>query len=240
MRKKIMVSAKIDQGKSSCDGLTVTELLISVVIGSVVLTAVAGGFINLLKAHQTIEAKILRHSGLIKALNYLEEDIKRAKSVEASAGSDCNPSAIDSNNCLVLSYPENTKLREGCSKNPKIYYGLQDISGKSAQIWLKPAILQRKIICQETQGNWIVVADGLLGKNEVNPVKEDENLCTQDSVNWQGSTEVYGEMKNHKGGFRFCLDQNNHQNRLVRIFLYGHIINGKPIEASTIVVTRSQ
>ncbi len=67
MTKKIMVMAKICQAKSSCKGLTVTELLTGVVMGSLVLTAAASGFINLLKANQNIEAKTIRHSGLIKA-----------------------------------------------------------------------------------------------------------------------------------------------------------------------------
>lgn len=238
--------AKNCQAKSSCEGLTVTELLVSVVMGSIVLTAATSGFINLLKANQHIESKTIRHNGLIKALNYLQEDIKTAKSVTiepATIKGNCNASAVDSQDCLKLTYPDNTPLREGCSEKPKIYYGLQDISGKSPQIWLKPAILRRKIICDETQGNWIVVADGLLGKNEGNPVidTKENPFCKEDSVNWTGSKKVYGGMSDEKGGFRFCLhDDVDSKNRLVRIFLYGHIINGQPIRVSTIVFTRSQ
>lgn len=230
--------AKNCQAKSSCEGLTVTELLVSVVMGSVVLTAAASGLINLLKANQHIESKTIRHNGLIKALNYLQEDIKTAKSVTVIP---CDFSGINSKDCLKLTYPNNTPLREGCINDPTIYYGLQDISGKSPQIWLKPAILRRKIICDETQGNWIVVADGLLGKNEANPVIDKDNFCKQDSVNWTGSPKVYGAMSDEKGGFRFCLDDDvDSKNRLVRIFLYGHIINGQPLKVSTIVFTRSQ
>ncbi|WP_017293450.1 PilW family protein [Geminocystis herdmanii] len=245
MKKKIMVMGKICQGKYSCGGLTITELLVSVVMGSVVLTAAASGFINLLKANQHIESKTIRHNGLIKALNYLQEDIKTAKSVTiepATVGGYCNSSGIDSQNCLVLTYPHKTPLREGCVNNPTIYYGLQDISGKSPQIWLKPAILRRKIICDKNQGNWIVVADGLLGKNETHAINN-KTLCTQDSVTWSSHTTVYGyitHQSNEKGGFRFCLYENHSQNRLVRIFLYGHIINGQPIKVSTIAFTRSQ
>jgi len=240
-----MVIAKNYQGKSPCKGLTVIELLVSVVMGGVVLTAAASGFINLLQANQDIESKTIRHSGLIKALNYLQEDIKAAKSVTiepAIVRGNCDSSAINSKHCLKLIYPNNTELREGCVNNPTIYYGLQDISGDTPQIWLKPAILRRKIICDETQGNWIVVADGLLGKNEVNPVIDikENPFCKQDSVNWTGSLKVYGGMSDEKGGFRFCLhDDVNSQNRLVRIFLYGHITNGQPIKVSTIVFTRN-
>lgn len=210
-----MVMAKICQTKSSCEGLTITELLTGVVMGSLVLTAAASGFINLLKANQNIEAKTIRHSGLIKALNYLQEDIKAAKSVTAIKASDeekeCNSSAINSEHCLVLTYPNNTKLREGCLTNPRIFYGLQDISGKSPQIWLKPAILRRKIICKETQGNWIVVADGLLGKNETHSI-DNSTLCQQDSVNWLNDTKAQGHILHESqetGGFRFCLHENH-------------------------------
>lgn len=251
MTKKIMVMAKICQAKSSNEGLTVTELLVSVVMGSVVLTAAASGFLNLLKANQDMEFKTIRHSELMKALNYLQEDIKAAKYVTkelATLNGNCNSSAIDSQYCLVLTYPNNTPLREGCVNNPQIYYGLQDISGKTPQIWLKPAILRRKIICDKNHGNWIVVADGLLGKNEANPVidTEENPFCAQDSVNWRGSLKVYGGMSNGKGGFRFCLhydhdvDNIDNPNRLVRIFLYGHIINGHPLKVNTIAFTRSQ
>jgi hypothetical protein len=246
MRKKIMVMAKNYQAKSSWEGLTITELLVSVVMGSVVLTAAFSGFINLLKANQDIESQTIRHGGLIKALNYLQEDIKEAKSVTiepSRVDGNCDASAIDSKHCLKLTYPDNTALREGCVNDLTIYYGLQDISDNTPQIWLKPAILRRKIICNKNQGNWIVVADGLLGKNENNPVidTKEKPFCKQDSVNWTGSLKVYGAMSGEKGGFRFCLhDDVDSQNRLVRIFLFGHIINGQPIMVNTIVFTPSQ
>ncbi len=119
---------------------------------------------------------------------------------------------------------------------------MQDISGKSPQIWLKPAILRRKIICEETQGNWIVIADGLLGKNETHSI-DNSTLCQQDSLNWLNDTKAQGHILHESqetGGFRFCLHENHDRNRLVRIFLYGHIINGQPIRVNTIAFTRSQ
>ncbi|MGI0480205.1 PulJ/GspJ family protein [Geminocystis sp. CENA526] len=243
MKQTIMVMTKIFPDRSSQQGLTFTELLSGVVMGSIVLTAAASGFVNLLRANQDVESKTVRHAGLIKALNYLQEDIKGAKSVtkEKVGTGVCNSSGVDSEYCLVLTYPNNTPLRAGCTNSPKIYYGLRDISGTSPQIWLKPAILRRKIDCGiNNQGNWIVVADGLLGKKEANPVTDKNNFCTQDSVNWTGNLDVYGDMKDEKGGFRFCLHEDNEQNRLVRIFLYGYIGKGQSISLNTISFTRSQ
>jgi hypothetical protein len=250
MKYKVMtiITAMRDMWKStsSCEGITLTELLVGVVTGSIVLTAGASGFINLLTQNQDIESKNIRNAGLIKALAYIQEDIKGAKYVTAEKidiGNICKSSSVDSDYCLVLTYPDDALETEGCTGNePKIYYGFKDISGNSPQIWLKPGILRRKISCESGSGNWIVIADGLLGKNEDNPV--DNNFCRQNSINWTGNLKVYGGNinQNNTGGFRFCLqeDETNKNNRLVRVFLYGHIINGSPISLSTITFTRSE
>lgn len=252
MKDKVMttitaVMRNIWKTTPSCDGITLTELLVGVVTGSIVLTAGASGFINLLTRNQDIESKTIRNAGLIKALAYIQEDIKGAKYVTAekiNIGDICKSSSVDSDYCLVLTYPDNTLLTEGCTGNePKIYYGFKDISGNSPQIWLKPGILRRKISCESGSGNWIVVADGLLGKNEDNPV-DNNNFCRQDSINWTGNLTVYGGNinQNNTGGFRFCLqeDDMSKNNRLVRVFLYGHIINRNPIKLSAITFTRSE
>lgn len=235
---------------SPCGGITLTELLVAIVTGSIVLTAAASGFINLLTRNQDIESKTIRTAGLTKALAYIQDDMKGAKFVTAEAatsGGDCSTSSVDSDYCLVLTYPDNTPLRDGCTgSKPKIYYGFEDISS-GTQIWLKPGILKRKIICESGAGNWIVIADGLLGKKEINPVPISTNFCSQDSVNWTGNNTVYGGDKTteKKGGFKFCLyndDSTNadSNNRLVRIFLYGHIIEENPISLNTVTFTRSE
>lgn len=238
---------------SPSEGITLTELLVGIVTGSIVLTVAASGFINLLIRNQDIESKTIRNAGLMKALAYIQEDAKGAKYVtaekaETGKGKICKPSDVNSDYCLVLTYPDDTLFTQKCTVDePKIYYGFKDISGKTSQIWLKPGILKRKIVCSsEKEGNWIVIADGLLGKKEINPVttvKNSDDFCRQDSINWTGNLTIYGGNKNdNTGGFRFCLheDETNKNNRLVRVFLYGHIINGNPISLSTITFTRSQ
>jgi hypothetical protein len=255
MKYKVMttitaVMRNIWKSTSSCEGITLTELLVGVVTGSIVLTAGASGFINLLTRNQDIESKTIRTAGLTKALAYIQDDMKGAKSVtakEATSVGDCSTSSVDSEYCLVLTYPDNTPLRVGCTgSKPKIYYGFEDISS-GTQIWLKPGILKRKIICESGAGNWIVIADGLLGKKEINPVPISTNFCSQDGVNWSGNNTVYGGDKTteKKGGFKFCLHNDDStnadsNNRLVRVFLYGHINNGNPISLSTTTFTRSE
>ncbi|NCO75372.1 MAG: prepilin-type N-terminal cleavage/methylation domain-containing protein [Cyanobacteria bacterium] len=248
LRHKVMTKIKIvvanmGESKSFFRGITLIELLIAIVVGSIVLTAAASGMINLLTVNNSIESKTIRNAGLVKALAYIQDDIKRAKYItaeKATSGGNCNSLDIDSGDCLVLTYPDNTPLRVGCDGvTPTIYYGFKDISNNKNEIWLKPGILKRKIICTNgSVGNWIVIADGLLGKKEVNLITtliNNPDFCTQDSIKWTGNLTVYGE-----GGFRFCLQESHNQNRLARIFLYGHIINDKPISLSTIIFTRSQ
>lgn len=237
VKKITIVFNQIKKLQLGNDGLTLIDLIVGITLGGIVLTISANGFINLLKAKQDIELKTIRHAGLMKALAYMQEDIKGAKFITAD---DCRMSGVDSEKCLILTYPDNTPLGRECTgANPRIYYGFQDISGNSPQIWLKPGILRRKIVCETFTGNWIVIADGLLGRKEFNPVTGGD-FCRQDGINWRGETNVYGATSNGKGGFRFCLHQNHSQNRLVRIFLYGHIINDNPLRVNTIAFTRSQ
>ncbi|AFZ48774.1 hypothetical protein Cyast_2834 [Cyanobacterium stanieri PCC 7202] len=222
-------------------GTTLTELLTGVTIGGVVITATTGGFINILRANQRVESKSIRMAGLNKALNYLQEDIKQAKFITAEKGDNCNPTAVNSEYCLVLTFADDTRLRDGCSgASPKIYYGYRDIR-RGEQIWLKPGILRRRIVCETGAGNWIAVTDGLISVNEDNPVGDDtpSEFCNQGGVNFSSPSAVYGGNRQGKGGFRFCLDSDSPNNRLVRIFLYGHIIGESPLHVNVVTFARA-
>lgn len=226
---------------NSIFGITLTELLIGVTIGGVVITATTGGFINILRANQRVESKNIRMAGLNKALNYLQQDIKQARFITAEKGGNCDPSAVSSEYCLVLTFADDTELRSGCSgEKPKIYYGYRDIRSGD-QIWLKPGMLRRKIVCETGAGNWTAVADGLISVNEDNPVgdKTPSEFCNQQGVNFSSPSAVYGGNSSGKGGFRFCLNDDNPNNRLVRIFLYGHIIEENPLDVNVVTFARS-
>lgn len=233
----------------SAQGFTLVELLIAIFISSIVLTVASNALINLLVSEQNIESKITRSVGLNRALAYIQNDIKSAKSVTQEAmGTNCASTAISSANCLVLTYPIsfNPLLNSSCTSTtiePKVYYGYQDIS-TGAQTWLKPGVLKRKIFCSDNAGtavntNWQIIADGLLSVNEVDPVPS----CNFELPTWPGDTTVYGSNSSNKGGFRFCLDNTTTSNRLVRIFLYGHIVGGNAvsqISVNTVVFARIQ
>jgi prepilin-type N-terminal cleavage/methylation domain-containing protein len=232
----------------SAQGFTLIELLIAIFISSIVLTVANNAFVNLLISEQNIESKLVRSAGLNRALAYIQNDIKSAKSVTKEAtGSNCVSTAISSANCLVLTYPAsfNPLLNSSCTSTtiePKVYYGYQDISSGN-QTWLKPGVLKRKIFCSDSGGivntNWEVIADGLLSVNEVDPAPS----CNFELPTWLGDTTVYGGNSSNKGGFRFCLNDTTTNNRLVRIFLYGHIVGGSAvnqISVNTVVFARTQ
>lgn len=217
-------------------GITLTELLVALVIGSIVLSASASGFTNLLRANQDVESKTVRSATSRKALTYLQEDIRRAKTVTqetATTSGNCKSSAIDSQECLVVNLPNGVKTNSAsttelnCATNPQVYYGYQDISSSYTGQFLKPGLLKRKRFCDDVAiGYWEVVADGLISGNEAN---QPTVTCSQDSVNWLGETTIYGTDSSNKGGFRFCLNDTSPNNTLARIFLSGYIPIGSNV-----------
>lgn len=217
----------IQSKQNSIRGLSLIEVLVATFISGIVLTVATSGMINLVTNNQEIESKSTRSISLDRALSYIEDDIKGSVSltkVKNGTGF-CSSSSVDSE-CLVLNYPDNftinTKCKVHSNSTRQIYYGLEDISNKSSSIWLKPGVLKRKTICGDKAGNWMTVVDGLKSSKEeaINPI------CNQNDITWTGSSIVHGDIGSNKGGFRFCLENNpaTEESRLVRIFLYGHIV----------------
>jgi prepilin-type N-terminal cleavage/methylation domain-containing protein len=238
MNKTKLLKILLILEKNSCQGISLIELLVALVIGGIALTAAASGFINLLNANQEVEAKTSGSATLTRALAYMQNDIKAANEISqvASGTDDCTDTTattISSIECLVITVPNSFDTSDpdyiddpAISTDDEyfIYYAYEDISNGS-QTWLKPGVLKRRRVVYNNDtdswdvGNWNVIADGLISANETQPTTS----CNQDgATNWAGGTTVYGTDSNGKGGFRFCLEPTN--NRLVRIFLYGHII----------------
>jgi prepilin-type N-terminal cleavage/methylation domain-containing protein len=241
--------------KYSEKGISLTELLVALVISGIVLTAATSGFINLLKGDQSVQSKAARITALNKALGVIQDDIKGAKAVTRLSGGNC--SGVDSSNCLVITYNtgvifDNNNIVCNIS-SPQIIYGYENIATSSTSEWLKPGILKRKVFCTSTTGgNWEAVADGLISVDQNKPrdsFASDTAFCSQNLPTGFWPTGLYyGANSSGKGGFLFCLDTNDNDpatlpnNRLVRVFLYGHII-GAPagnnlVSASTIAFAR--
>ncbi len=230
----------------SCNqGISLTELLIALVISSIVLTTATSGLINVLRAKQDIESKSIRMASIRRALAYMQEDIKQARSVTAvteHTDPKCNTSGdtVESEYCLRITYPDDTDNNPDTKK--RIYYAFDDIRSGS-QIWLKPGVLRWKRVQEDgTDSGWRAIKDGLISVKENQPSIN----CSYNEVNWTFHDEIYGTDKNKKGGFRFCVDKNptTEESRLVRIFLHGYIMgnNGESstISDSIIAFTRAQ
>ncbi|MBF2056468.1 MAG: prepilin-type N-terminal cleavage/methylation domain-containing protein [Cyanobacterium sp. T60_A2020_053] len=248
-------------------GITLTELLVALVISGLVLVGATNGFINILRANSGVESKSDRVNGMSRALISIQEDVKGAVAVtrkNATSGGDCNSSAVNSAQCLTIYSPITNNLDASdaviasCdTPDTVIYYGYQDISSpSSSSVWLKPGILRRRVMtknrsgdtCTYTAGNWTTVADGLISLNEPNP----NPTCPPQSVGLTtGTPAIFGANASNLGGFRFCLraddpSPNNTadlsaDNRLVRVFLYGHVIDSDlPINVDTVTFARSE
>lgn len=235
MNKKLLLK-RIAQNKNHKEkGLSLTELIVALVMSGIILTAASSGFANLLSANQEVESKSNRSAGLQKALAFMQNEIREGAFITqeaATAGGVCNTTGITSVNCLVVNYRANQVIDGNtCTEaTPKIYYGYEDIKNDNSSVWLKPGILKRKVVCTSaTGGNWQVIADGLISLNEANPVDAFTNevdFCSQGGVSNWTTGNLFGANAGGKGGFRFCLGDNTNNNRLVRIFLFGHIIGG--------------
>ncbi len=238
MKKAELLKLLLSIKANLYQGLSLTELLVALVIGSIVLTVGTAGFVNLLSADKETDSKSARLSTLTRAASYIQNDIKGAVSVTQESGGNCD-SDIDSDECLKLTYPNGANIDgKDCDQNPPvIYYGYQNITNNSTTEWNKPGVLRRKVFCEtSTTPTWQPVADGLISINEDNPAP----ACNQDLPNWSSTnTTVYGDNGNGKGGFRFCLGDPDLDGdiRLVRVFLYGHIIGAgenNTVEVSTV------
>ena len=211
------------------------KLIVALVMSGIILTAASSGFANLLSVNRDVESKSNRSVGLQRALAFMKNEIREGVSITqeaATAWGMCNTSGVTSVNCLVINYRKNQVINgDTCDEDePRIYYGYQDIRSNNSSVWLKPGILKRKVVCTSaTGGNWQVIADGLISVNEANPVDAFTNevdFCSQGGVNNWTTGNLFGANAGGKGGFRFCLGDTTSNNRLVRIFLFGHIIGG--------------
>ena len=224
--------------KYTHQGISLTELLLALVITSIVMAFAAKGAINLLSFSDSATSKSLAISTLNRTLTFMQEEIKSSISVQQSNDTTkCPSSIVDSDECLILTFPAsyNLTLDSDCTSTtdkPEVSYGYKNISSDTSTEWLKPGVLKRKVFCKDSSSNdvsitntpWEEIGDGLISDKETQPT----TACNQDSMNnWPGITTIYGTdlvSGSETGGFRFCLGSTSADNRLVRIFLYGHVI----------------
>lgn len=244
MNKTKLISLLLKLQKQANIGISLTELLVALVMGGIVLTGAASGFVNLLRANQDVESKTVTNAGLARALAFIQEDIKKGISVEAitavsttTTTNKCDSAQVDSAQCLKITLPDDST----------IYYGFKDISNtNTSSVFLKPGILKRQeydssadYIAETDQTSawedlYTTVADALINSSyTAQPI----TTCNQDNITFPGTSTL----ANNDIGFRFCTDTaTDTKKRLVRIFLYGYVgKNQTPLSANIITFARS-
>lgn len=126
----------------SSSGFTLVELLVAIAITGIVTTVAGFGLVNILQANRKAEAQTERRMNLNRALNYIADDIREARSVQNGASYTIpspSPSCAVATPVMDLTVPKN----DGTTK--KIVYYLNDISGcsSSQSVWLKPGVIKR-------------------------------------------------------------------------------------------------
>ena len=91
-------------------GFTLPELLVASLITSLVLTAAGFGLVRILQVNQKSATEQERQSELNRALNFMADDIKEAKSVAVDS---------DSSYLLTLTKPDDSKVVYYTSTNPR-------------------------------------------------------------------------------------------------------------------------
>ncbi|MBO1067212.1 MULTISPECIES: type II secretion system protein [Nostocales] len=97
------------------EGFTLIELLVAIAIMSGVLTIAGIGIVAMLKQNSKALSESDRRANLNRALDYISNEVRSAKSITTSANTGDNlalPSGFNipsSTNGLVLTFPDNTK-----------------------------------------------------------------------------------------------------------------------------------
>jgi prepilin-type N-terminal cleavage/methylation domain-containing protein len=119
IKKNIQFYLQATKTRQSSDhaneGFTLIELLIATSIMSIVVTFAGFGVVAMLQQNKTSASETDRRANLNRALDYIANEVRMAKSIKTSASSSDNlilPSDFNippNTNGLVLTFPDNTK-----------------------------------------------------------------------------------------------------------------------------------
>ncbi len=132
---------QILQTRQSFTGFTLIELLVAIVISGIVLILAGSGLSIMTAKNQAAEVETQRRVQLNRALEYMSEDIRTARSINPASGytiASITPSCATATPILTLNELNGT--------TPKtIVYYLSDLSSCSdiQTVWLKPGVIKR-------------------------------------------------------------------------------------------------
>lgn len=131
----------IIQVAASSEGFTLIELIIATVLTGLMATLSGYGLSIMLNNNQVAEAETVRRTQLNRALEYISEDIRMARSINPASSytiGSVTPSCATANPILNLTVPSGTSTKT-------IVYYLNDLSActNSQAVWLKPGVIKR-------------------------------------------------------------------------------------------------
>lgn len=118
--------------RSTANGFTLTELLVGIALSGITLTLAGVGIISIMQAQQKSAVEVSQRLNLNRALDFMADELRMAKSVSAAA----NPtvSCGTATGVLNLTLPDNSQV---------VYY-IQNFGSCPRNPWSGPAAIYRK------------------------------------------------------------------------------------------------
>ncbi|MDX2211839.1 MAG: prepilin-type N-terminal cleavage/methylation domain-containing protein [Oculatellaceae cyanobacterium bins.114] len=178
---------------SKTAGFTLLELLLAMTLTSIMLALTASGIVSMMRADQKTESEIARRITLNQSMDFMADEIRMAKRIAVPAnGSIPTPSCGTATGVLTLTMPDNSLIS----------YYVNNINACSNTVWLKPVVINRRVVAS----NNTVTSDTVLVDALIAPATQPTCAAQLSGAN----------------GFYACIDTNN---RSATLYLYGRVVD---------------
>ncbi len=138
--RQVKLKLLIDASKSSA-GFTLIELIIAMVLSAIFMGLTGYGLSVMTSKNQSAEVETQRRTQLNRALEYISEEIRMARTITPATGytiTSATPTCAVATPILSLTIPDGADLKT-------IVYYLNDLSScaKNQTVWFKPGVIKR-------------------------------------------------------------------------------------------------
>jgi prepilin-type N-terminal cleavage/methylation domain-containing protein len=196
----------------SAAGFTLIELIVAILLSAILMMLTSYGLFIMTSKNQAAETETQQRTQLNRALEYISEDIRMAKSIDPATSytiSAISPSCATATPIFSLTLPDS-----GATKT--IVYYLQDLSACASNqtVWQQPGVIKRVDLGNSTS---TTIADSS-GQELVDGISTNPTpACTSGTI---------APATNAKG-FYACLD-NPTNARKVELHLLSQLNSGSP------------
>lgn len=202
-------------------GFTLLEILMAISLSSIVLLGIGTGLVFTLNSNKKAEAKTLQRTQLNRALDYISEDIRRARTVTVNNNN--TPSVLTDDKLVLTYYPD-----PSVTTSNTITYTLSDASSP----WIGPKVLTRL----ETGGVTQTLVDGI-SENIINSSSPD----TPNTIKLKEIATCTGGTSLNQFGFQVCIKTDLTDNGVTIynavVALSGELTDNKGTDANSEVLT---